>query len=198
MKRYFQLLIMLLVPLFGFIYLFSFQSFYSNKVWTVPFQVIRAPTLEVVPLDEFKSSILKTTSTVNMDHPITVVHFWASWCPPCVEEFPALVELQRRLAGVGVRFVFVSVDEKPENALGFLKKIGASLSPDSLFWDSHKLMADKWGSTKFPETYVVSSSGWVIEKIIGLQQWLRPSVENYFRDLSVKYTNRVDGVIRKD
>lgn len=123
-----------------------------------------------------------------------MVHFWASWCPPCVEEFPALVELQKRLLGSGVKFLYVTVDEKPEDALAFLKKIRVESSiGDSLVWDPNKAMAQQWGSVKFPETYVVASNGWVVEKIIGLQQWMRPSVEEYFRNLGIKYRNRVDG-----
>ncbi len=41
---------------------------------------------------------------------VVVVNYWATWCEPCREEFPALIEFQRRYAGRGVRLLAVSLD----------------------------------------------------------------------------------------
>ena len=42
---------------------------------------------------------------------IVVVDYWASWCPPCIERFPHMVEMHRDYAGRGVRFVSLNLDE---------------------------------------------------------------------------------------
>jgi thiol-disulfide isomerase/thioredoxin len=54
-------------------------------------------------------------------HPI-VVNFWASWCGPCVEEMPALSQLQRDYAKKGIQFVGLGVDSE-KNVQAFLQKV---------------------------------------------------------------------------
>jgi thiol-disulfide isomerase/thioredoxin len=54
-------------------------------------------------------------------HPI-VVNFWASWCGPCVEEMPALSQLQREYAKKGIQFVGLGVDSD-KNVQAFLQKV---------------------------------------------------------------------------
>ncbi|MGN8133821.1 TlpA family protein disulfide reductase [Paraburkholderia sp. 22099] len=51
-----------------------------------------------------------------------VVNFWASWCGPCVEEMPALSQLQREYAEKGIRFVGLGVDSE-KNVQAFLQKV---------------------------------------------------------------------------
>lgn len=54
-------------------------------------------------------------------HPI-VVNFWASWCGPCVEEMPALSQLQRDYKKKGIQFVGLGVDSD-KNVQAFLQKV---------------------------------------------------------------------------
>ena len=57
-------------------------------------------------------------------HPI-VVNFWASWCGPCVEEMPALSQLQREYAKKGIQFVGLGVDSE-KNVQAFLQKVNVA------------------------------------------------------------------------
>ena len=50
---------------------------------------------------------------------VIVLNFWATWCSPCVQEIPSLVEMQRRMKAKGVTVIAVSVDVD-ENAYGSL------------------------------------------------------------------------------
>ncbi|CAB3650144.1 TlpA family protein disulfide reductase [Paraburkholderia rhynchosiae] len=59
--------------------------------------------------------------SVLKGHPI-VVNFWASWCGPCVEEMPALSQLQRDYAKKGIQFVGLGVDSE-KNVRNFLQKV---------------------------------------------------------------------------
>jgi thiol-disulfide isomerase/thioredoxin len=54
------------------------------------------------------------------DERALVLHFWATWCPDCIEELPALVEATRRCDGSHVRVLFVNTGEAPEVAQAFL------------------------------------------------------------------------------
>ncbi len=187
LRRITQLAVLLGVPLLGVVYSYNFIG-REQSTLVIPFKPFKP---KLFASFELYDSTLANKKQVNIDtmlSNVTVVNFWASWCPPCVEEFPAMIELKRRLEGKGVRFLFVSVDEKPEDAIRFLRQNQIFVSNEEMLWDPDKSLALAWGSTKFPETYVIRKDGWVVEKIIGLQQWTRPAVIEYFEGLGSKFS----------
>ena len=112
---------------------------------------------------------------------VVMVHFWATWCPPCVEEMPALEGLARAFAGRDFDILAVSVDEGGANAVAsFMKKNRLSLpvllSPD------HGA-ATLYGTFKFPETYLVDRGGIVRKKLIGAVDWTRPEAQQFIQAL---------------
>ncbi len=177
--RLFKLFVLVGIPLLGALYAYQFTD--QSRELVVPFQTFRMPA-EPAQMPGGGGAL-----EIPRKGPITVVNFWATWCPPCVEEFPAMMELQRQLEADGVELVFVSVDEKWEDVTKFLQQYQINVQPGRMLWDPTKELAQKWGSTKFPETYVLRRDGWVLEKIIGLQQWTRPAVIEYFKGLALKY-----------
>lgn len=55
------------------------------------------------------------------DGKVRVINYWATWCPPCVEEMPMFSRLQERLGAQGVQFVGIGMDE-PEKMRAFVRK----------------------------------------------------------------------------
>jgi len=103
---------------------------------------------------------------------VVMVHFWATWCPPCVEEIPTLERLYRASFGKDLEILAVSVDEGGAGAVSqFMKKnrfaLPVLLNPD-------QSVARKYGTFKFPETYLVDREGIVRKKIIGAADWMSP------------------------
>jgi thiol-disulfide isomerase/thioredoxin len=180
--RLFKLFVLFGFPMFGLLYAYQYTNQDGAKPKAIPFRSFIPQELSVV-----KNGDLNNKVQIPLNSAVTVVNFWATWCPPCVEEFPAMVEMRRQLQGKDVKMIFVSVDEKWENVGKFLKVNNIPFDQDSMFWDPEKKTAASWGSTKFPETYVVRRDGWVVERIIGQQAWTRPAVIEYFVKLSEKF-----------
>ena len=111
---------------------------------------------------------------------VVVVNFWATWCPPCVEETPALNRLQQRIASRGGMVLGVSVDEDATAYARFLVQQGV-IYPT--YRDPSKKIAVDYGTSIYPETYIVDRSGHIARKIIGPQEWDSPELLAYLDSL---------------
>jgi len=99
---------------------------------------------------------------------LLVLNFWATWCPPCIEELPSLNEFQRRLADSGVVVLGVSVDTNGNAYRQFLQKAGVRFLTAR---DPEANISSDYGTFKFPETYVIDQNGKVVQKHIGARNW---------------------------
>lgn len=100
---------------------------------------------------------------------ILVLNFWATWCPPCVDELPSLEEMARRLGPKGVVVLGVSVDKNEAAYRRFLKAARITFLTAR---DPEALVSSSYGTFKFPETYVIDGAGRVRQKHIGPRNWL--------------------------
>lgn len=113
---------------------------------------------------------------------VLIVHFWATWCPPCVEEFPALLRFWKEYGKKpGLGLLAVSVDENWKTVDDWVRKVGAGGIPLAL--DPQRATARAFGTEKFPETYVLSPSGQVVDKFIGPVSWTAAAIRKRFDDL---------------
>jgi cytochrome c biogenesis protein CcmG/thiol:disulfide interchange protein DsbE len=99
---------------------------------------------------------------------VLVLHFWASWCGPCVEEMPALNEFTRKVATSGVVVLGISADRNPAAYQKFLK---ANHVDFETALDSDADISSTYGTFKFPETYIIDRNGKVYEKFPGVGEW---------------------------
>ena len=113
---------------------------------------------------------------------VVVLNFWASWCPPCVEEMPSLEKLHQTLGGKGLQVVAVSVDERPEDIELFREEHGLSFT---ILHDRQAELSHSLQTFKYPETYVVDREGKLAAKIIGPRDWISPRhIQNFLSLLS--------------
>jgi len=105
---------------------------------------------------------------------VVVLNFWASWCPPCVEETPALNRLQAAIAPQGGMVLGVSVDDSEANYQKFLRDQSVTFPT---YRDAAQKINLEYGTTIFPETYIIDREGKIARKVIGPQEWDRG--ENY-------------------
>lgn len=111
---------------------------------------------------------------------VVVLNFWATWCPPCVDETPSLVALQQQIAPLGGTVLGISVDDDATAYTNFLKAYNISF-PTSM--DPSRKTALDYGTTMFPDTYVIDRSGHIDRKIVGGQDWTAPEMTQYFDSL---------------
>jgi thiol-disulfide isomerase/thioredoxin len=104
--------------------------------------------------------------------PVTLVHFWATWCPPCMTEIPSLGRLHEATAEYRGDFsiLMIAVADDPERVQQFVgSRIGSVLFDPS--WD----VTHRYGTRKLPETYLVVG-GEVVERFVGAQNWDDPKI----------------------
>ena len=112
-------------------------------------------------------------SVDNFGGRVLVVNFWATWCPPCISELPSLNALAAELKGSGVVFLGISVDKDKAAYDKFLKKVKLNFETAR---DPEADISADYGTFKYPETYVISREGKVLEKFINEQPWMAPAI----------------------
>jgi cytochrome c biogenesis protein CcmG/thiol:disulfide interchange protein DsbE len=113
---------------------------------------------------------------------LLIVHFWATWCPPCVKEFPALLRFWMEYGKrPGLELLAVSADEEWKTVDDWVRSVGASGIPLAL--DPRRTTAKAFGTEKFPETYVLSPSGQVVDKFVGPVSWTSPAFRKRIDEL---------------
>ena len=119
---------------------------------------------------------------------IVVLNFWATWCPPCVEEMPSLVEMQKKLQAKGIAVLAVSVDDDADAYHKFLKdhNIDVLTVRDPGQKNDTGVtapVASKYGSFRFPETYIIDRKGVIRRKFIGAVDWNQQELVEYLSRL---------------
>jgi cytochrome c biogenesis protein CcmG/thiol:disulfide interchange protein DsbE len=111
---------------------------------------------------------------------VVVLNFWATWCPPCVEEMPSLVEMQQRVKDKGITVLAVSLDVDSGAYQKFLKDHGINLTTVR---DPDQKSNALYGTFKFPETFVIDRKGVIRRKFIGAIDWNDPQIVKYLTSL---------------
>ena len=109
---------------------------------------------------------------------VTLLNVWASWCVPCRDEAPLLVQLG---ADQRIRIAGINYKDQPENARRFLDRYGNPFAANGV--DANGRAGIEWGVYGVPETFVIGRDGRISYKLIGpitaenLQSTLMPAIE---------------------
>lgn len=101
-----------------------------------------------------------------------LINFWATWCPPCVEELPSMEKLARLLRGKPFEFLAVSVDESWNKVHEFFRQFDDPTALTVLL-DPSREFAHRLGTEKFPETYLVDPTGHVLYRFVNKRDWTK-------------------------
>ncbi|MEO8596048.1 MAG: TlpA disulfide reductase family protein [Candidatus Solibacter sp.] len=113
----------------------------------------------------------QTVSVPDFKGKLLVLNFWASWCPPCVEETPSLSKFAAAYAPKGVVVLGVSVDKDEKAYKNFLQRF----KPNFLTAREFKTHED-YGTFMYPETYIIDAKGKVLRKYAEPVDWMDPRI----------------------
>ena len=139
-----------------------------------PAQGAPAPPFELLDLDG------RPHRLADFAGQVVVLNFWATWCPPCVEEMPSLQQLEDLLGEDGLTVVAVSVDERYADIAPFVNEHGLRFL---VLHDLGKRVSRRYEIFQFPETWIIGRDGALASHIVGARDWSAPESLRVFREL---------------
>jgi cytochrome c biogenesis protein CcmG, thiol:disulfide interchange protein DsbE len=175
--------ILVLLPLFGFLGLAAL--FYirlgAGDVSLIPSPLVGrdAPATDLPPVAglERNGKPVPGLATADFKGAITVLNVWASWCEPCREEAPMLMQLARDSR---IRMVGINYKDKADNARSFLNRHGNPFVASGA--DVNGRASIEWGVYGVPETFIIGRDGKIAYKLVGpvtpanFEQVLKPEI----------------------
>ncbi|HTW23148.1 MAG TPA: TlpA disulfide reductase family protein, partial [Candidatus Baltobacteraceae bacterium] len=154
----------------GLIYLFARPDYRQGE-----------PSLHGRPAENFQFTLNgKPMQLSDLRGQVVLVDFWASWCPPCVDEAPSLDALQAEIAPRGGTVLGVSIDEDESAYQNFLQMYHVNFPT---FRDPSKKIETEYGTSMIPETYVIDRNGKIDRKVVGAQDWTSPTMTAYLNSV---------------
>jgi cytochrome c biogenesis protein CcmG/thiol:disulfide interchange protein DsbE len=138
----------------------------------------------------------KPTRLSDLRGHVVVLNFWASWCPPCVSEAPSLEVLQQHISSMGGTVLGIDPDVNGEDQTSYEKFLKDYQISFPTYLDTSQKIAASYGTTVYPETYIIAADGKFDRKIIGPQDWSSPEMISYLGSLmSAKPTTQESSLI---
>ena len=113
---------------------------------------------------------------------VVVLSFWATWCEPCVEEFPSFIKLLDEFPEK-VILIAISHDSEEKDVKEFVGAFKGFRDNMILTMDKKKVLSEAFGVDKLPEGFIFDSQGKLQKKIIGIQDWATPGALEFFKRL---------------
>jgi peroxiredoxin len=109
------------------------------------------------------------------------INFWATWCPPCLEEMPALERLWRKQKDGGFVMLAVTVDSNPKLSTPFVEKHGFTFT---VGYDPKMELANTYGVRALPSSFVIDRDGRLTAVAVGPRVWDNVAAHSLIERLS--------------
>ncbi len=109
----------------------------------------------------------------NYKNKVTVVNFWATWCPPCVQEIPSLNNLSQLMVNEKFELISINYGEDKETILSFMEKVNVDFP---VLLDPSGKEASEWNVLVFPSTFVIAPDGKIKYGVNAAIHWDDPAV----------------------
>lgn len=143
-------------------------------------------TLEVVDDIQFNLIDDETINLYEIKNKTIIIHFWATWCAPCLVEFPNIIKLAQQTKK-DVVILAVSTNEKKEDIDRFLNKLDLDIPKNLMIaHDPDKTITqDTFKTIKLPESFILTPDYGIYKKIIGASdEWISDQKIKMLRSLN--------------
>ena len=184
MKLYIKALAVTFVV--GLVFVALFYKWYQATHTTIGAQRMRTiEQMEADGLPHFDGLTLagNKLSLTEFKDKVVVLSFWATWCGPCLEEFPSMIELSEKMKGK-VQIIAVSQDSSREDIDVFLKTFPKANNPNfHIIWDESRDIGRLYDADRLPESFVAKPGLKLARKIVGSINWATPEALEYMDSL---------------
>ncbi len=111
---------------------------------------------------------------------VRVINFWATWCPPCVEEIPSLNRLREKMAGQPFELISVNYAQQADEVKTFLQEVEVNFP---VLIDHDGSEAARWRVIAFPSTYIIDANGRIRYGVNAAIEWDTPQVIKTLKQL---------------
>lgn len=129
-------------------------------------------------LKSLEGDTLNLKSVIGKNQ-VTILNFWATWCPPCRAEIPEFIEFAKKHQKEKVALVAVNIQEDSKTVKEFANKAGMNFP---ILLDSDGRVAQTYQIYAIPTTFVIDASGVIREKVEGALSLSR--LESFYRELA--------------
>ncbi len=178
-KVYSSILLALAISLVGFKALATHKTNESYDGTIKSFRWLENPitVAEVLIRNEQKESI----ELARFNGKIVLLNLWASWCPPCIKELPALDRLQQRLGGDDFIVVAVSLDDDPNLARQMFSDL--SIQSMELYSQSAENLGRHFPVDVLPTTFLIDRDGRAMGLLRSSINWDDPELDSLINRL---------------
>ena len=125
----------------------------------------------------------KTWKLSDLRGQVVLVNFWATWCPPCLEEMPSMEKLYRSMSPDSFKMVATLYKDEPEAAQRLVSSKGYTFP---VLLDPDEKTGQAYGLTGVPETFIIDRIGVLRKKFIGPVQWDTPPARQMLMEYLTK------------
>ncbi len=139
----------------------QYKSLMNNRIKTFKGEKTPFPFI-------LKDSNNNTVVMNNFKGKVTVVNFWATWCPPCVEEIPSLNRLRQKMKDKPFELISINYAETSQTIDLFLKRVNVEFP---VLLDKDGMISKKWNVVAFPSTFIIGPDGKIHYGVNAAIQW---------------------------
>jgi len=185
----FLLLIIFCISL-AFYDFFSLPSNLSKQTHNIKTYktLIKTPEIGTLTTIDNKKILLE-----ELQEELILVNFWASWCAPCIEELPSMLNLIKKHKGK-IALLTISTDDKIEDIRKFRNKLKITGTEQNIYWvwdEGKNISLNIFNTLKVPETIIItkkpdsfSDTGkkelFIVKKVIGSMDWSQFNPHNLY------------------